>query len=463
MSAIPRLMLAAPSSGTGKTTVTLALLAAFKKRGLEPVSFKCGPDYIDPTFHKAVLGIPSYNLDLFFTPEATVRGLLCAHTAGRDAAIIEGVMGYYDGSGTGTKASSYEMACVTDTPVILVVSSDGAFLSVAATINGFKNFRKDSRIAGVILNDCSRPLFDMMKGMLENETDLPMLGCLPHLKECVIESRHLGLVTAAEIKGLQHKIGRLGEEAEKCIDIERLLKIAAAAPPVTGDLSVTGCLPAVNHEFEALPRIAYAMDEAFCFYYEDNLSLLKKYGAALIPFSPLYDKTLPDGIHALYLGGGYPELYAKALSENASMLTTIRNTVSGGLPTVAECGGYLYLLDTLEDDKGVSYQMAGAIHGRGFKTPELQRFGYITLTARENNILCTAGASIPAHEFHYWDSTKTGEACTAKRPGGQEWPCIVTTGTLFAGFPHLYFYGNPKFAENFVRAAARYAENNPIS
>jgi cobyrinic acid a,c-diamide synthase len=452
---IPRFMLAAPSSGTGKTTVTLALLAALKTRGLDPVSFKCGPDYIDPMFHRAVLGIPSYNLDLFFTPEEVVRGLVCEHAAGHGAAVIEGVMGYYDGSGTGTEASSYDLARATETPVLLVVSAHGAFLSIAATINGFKNFRKDSRIAGVLLNDCSKPLFDMMKDMLERETGLPMLGCLPRLPDCAIESRHLGLVTAAEIGGLQDKISRLGEEAEKCIALDALLKLAASAPPITDNL------PAVELKVKASPRIAVAQDEAFCFYYEDNLRLLEKYGAALVPFSPLHDSGLPENIHALYLGGGYPELYAKALSENTSMLDSIRKTVSGGLPTFAECGGYLYLLEELEDDTGVSYPMAGAIKGRGFRTSALQRFGYITLTARENNLLCAAGESIPAHEFHYWDSTINGDACTAKR-SGREWPCIIATDTLFAGFPHLYLYGNPTFAQNFVKAAARFSETERL-
>lgn len=452
MSNIPRFMLAAPSSGTGKTTVTLALLSALKTRGLDPVSFKCGPDYIDPMFHRAVLGIPSYNLDLFFTPAETVRGLLVEHAANHGVAVIEGVMGYYDGSGTGTESSSYALACETDTPVILVVSAHGAYLSIAATINGFKNFRPDSRIAGVILNECSKHLFISMKDMLERETGLPMLGCLPRLKDCSIESRHLGLVTAAEIEGLHEKIQRLGNEAETCINLDLLMEIAASAPPLTGKL------PSAAVEFKVRPRIAVAKDEAFCFYYEDNLNLLEKCGAALVPFSPLCDTALPDGISALYLGGGYPELYAKTLSENTAMRAHIKSAITAGLPTFAECGGYMYLLDSLEDSDGHTYPMAGAITGHGFKTSSLQRFGYITLTAQMHNLLCAPGESIPAHEFHYWDSTVSSGACTAKRSKGQEWPCVVATPTLFAGFPHLYFYGNPKFAENFVSAAVRYAE-----
>lgn len=460
MATIPRIMIAAPSSGTGKTTVTLALLSALKKRGLSPVAFKCGPDYIDPMFHREVLGLPSYNLDLFFTSEETVRGLFIRHAAGRGIAVIEGVMGYYDGSGAGTKDSSYGLASAVDAPVILVVSAHGAALSIAATIRGFKDFRPDSRIAGVILNHCSKALFDMMKHTLESETGLKMLGYFPRLKDCVIGSRHLGLVTAAEIDDLKQKLDRLGEEAEQCVDMNLLIQAASSAKALSG--SLPEILPIGDNPRVAelpRPRIAVAQDAAFCFYYADNLELLERFGAELVPFSPLGDKALPEKVGALYLGGGYPELYAKVLSENTAMLDSIRHAVSGGLPTFAECGGFMYLQDTLEDEGGSSWPMIGAIHGQAVKTSSLQRFGYINLSARQNNMLCRSGDMIPAHEFHYWDSTENGSDCTARKPNGREWPCVIANETLFAGYPHLYFYGNPVFAENFVRAAMNYAEN----
>ena len=450
MTAIPRFMIAAPSSGTGKTTVTLALLSALKARGIGPVAFKCGPDYIDPMFHKAVLDIPSTNLDLFFTPPGIVRGLLAEHAGDGGVAVIEGVMGYYDGAGAGTDASSYELASVTETPVILTVSASGASLSTAATIRGFKDFRSDSRIAGVILNNCSKSLFELLRDALAGETGLPVLGYLPRLPDCAVESRHLGLVTAREIGGLREKLDRLGAAAEDCIDLDLLIDIADNAPQVSGSL------PSVKPLSAAKPRIAVAEDAAFCFYYADNLSLLERYGAELVPFSPLDDGALPDGVSGLYLGGGYPELYARRLSENTAMLESIRRAVSGGLPTFAECGGFLYLHESLEDDGGVPYPMAGVVPGRGRKTSQLQRFGYVTLTARSDNLLCAAGESVPGHEFHYWDSTSAGGDVTAARPNDKSWPCVVATDTLFAGFPHLYFYGNPAFAENFVRAAAAY-------
>ena len=259
MATIPRFMIAAPSSGTGKTTVTLALLSALKKRRISPVSFKCGPDYIDPMFHRAVLGIPSYNLDLFFTPPETVRGLLKTHAEGHGAAVVEGVMGYYDGSGTTIKDSSYEIAAVTKTPVILVVSARGASLSLAAAVKGFKDFRPDSRIAGVVLNNCSKHLFEMLRDTLERETGLLALGYLPRLPDCSIGSRHLGLVTAGEIADIQQKIDLLGREAEQCIDIDTLLKTAGRAP------SLDGSLPAIKAAVASKPRIAVARDEHSAF------------------------------------------------------------------------------------------------------------------------------------------------------------------------------------------------------
>lgn len=450
MDRVPRFMIAAPASGTGKTTVTLALLSALSGRGSKPVAFKCGPDYIDPMFHRAVLGIPSYNLDLFFTGGETVCGLLGEHGRGHDIAVIEGVMGYYDGIGADTRASSYELARVTQTPVILTVSAQGASMSVAALINGFKDFRTPGMIAAVILNDCSEPLYKMLKEAVEEETGLKVLGYFPRMPECSIGSRHLGLITAAEIKDIKRKLELLGSQAKKSIDIGALLEIAKSSP------ALFERMPEPEPVVKDKPRIALAKDEAFCFYYEDNLELLERLGARLVAFSPLHDKKLPEGVGGLYLGGGYPELYASALSENASMRESIRMEVGSGLPTLAECGGYLYLHETLEGDDGKAYPMAGVLKGHGFKTSRLQRFGYISVTANRDNVLCSAGESIPAHEFHYWDTARDDGDCTARRPGGGQWQCIRAGKTLFAGFPHLYFYGNMAFAKGFVSSASAF-------
>lgn len=441
----PRIMLAAPYSGAGKTTVVMALLAALQARGLKPAAFKCGPDYIDPMFHRAVLGVPSFNLDLFLSAEDTVRGLLHQHAKGHDLAVIEGVMGYYDGVGGTHRAGSYDLARATQTPVLLVLPARGAALSLAALARGFAGFRQPSHVAGIILNDCSEALYAKLKPVLEAESGLPLYGYLPRLADCTIESRHLGLVTAAEIVNLRQKISKLGDAARQSLDVEALLKLAHSAPPLSGEL------PEIKPVTNKKPRIAVAYDEAFCFYYADNLALLRLLGAELIMFSPLRDASLPEHTQALYVGGGYPELYAKELSQNFPMRQSLREAVRRGLPTLAECGGFLYLQQSLDGQP-----MAGALPGQAFATKQLQRFGYLTLTARRDNLLCPAGASIPAHEFHYWESSAIGEDCTALKPDGRCWPSVVANDTLFAGFPHLYFYGNIDFAARFVAKAAAY-------
>lgn len=452
MDKLPRFMLAAPNSGAGKTTMTIALLSALSKRGRAPVAFKCGPDYIDPMFHREVLSVPSYNLDLFMSDEETVKGLLCAHSKAGSVSVIEGVMGYYDGLYADTTSSSYELAVATKTPVVLIVSAKGAAISAAATIKGFTQFRNPSMIAGAILNDCSEPLYKMLKDALERETGVKMLGFLPRLKDCSLESRHLGLITASEIDGLRQKIERLGEEALKSVDIDALLEIADKAEEVDAKL------PEILPVTENTPRIAVARDKAFCFYYADSLELLEKLGAEIVYFSPLEEEKLPENIGALYLGGGYPELYAEKLSANKSMSESIKLAIEAGLPTLAECGGFLYLHETMEDDKGVSHPMVGALKGHGYKTNKLQRFGYIKLTAEENTILADKGETVPGHEFHYWDTTIEGKACTAQKPSGVSWPCVTAQNMLFAGFPHLYFYGNIDFAKNFVLSAEKYSK-----
>jgi cobyrinic acid a,c-diamide synthase len=447
---IPRLMIVAPYSGAGKTTITLSILAALMKRGTSPVAYKCGPDYIDPMFHREILGVPSYNLDLFFTDQETTRGLFCKHARDHGIAIMEGVMGYYDGIGWGTEASSYELARTTQTPVILVVSAKGASFSIAAIIKGFAELRKPSFISGVIINNCSEHLYRMLKFKLEEETGLPMLGFFPHLEQCSVKSRHLGLVTAAELDDLRDKLNYLGHQAEKCIDLNGLLEIGRSANKLDGRL------PAIQLATLNKPRVAVAQDEAFCFYYADNLTLLRQLGAEIVSFSPLKDRVLPQNISALYLGGGYPELYVKKLGENTSMLKSIRSAVEDGLPTFAEGGGFLYLHHSLEDENGTAYPMVGVFNSRAYKTQRLQQFGYIKLIAQYDNLLCQAGEAITAHEFHYWNSSLKSDACIARKPDGREWLSVFANESIFAGFPHLYFYNNPNFAVQFVKAAAAY-------
>ena len=444
------LMIAAPSSGSGKTMVTAALLAVLKRRGLAPCAFKCGPDYIDPLFHRAVLGVESHNLDLFLSDGSTVRALYARYACGSGAAVCEGVMGFYDGlGGTTDTAGSWHLADELGLPVLLVLRPKGASLTLAAEVQGLLAYRPQSHIAGILLNDCAPSLHATLAPMLERETGLPVFGYLPHRAEAAIESRHLGLRTAGEIDGLAARIGAMADQMEASVDIPRLLaafdgcEIEAVLPP----------LPPVT------ARIAVARDEAFSFLYAETLDALRLAGAEPVPFSPLHDAALPENIGGLYLPGGYPELYAEALSGNVPMRAAVRTAVSGGLPTVAECGGFLYLCGNLQDETGKGWPMAGALPGSGIRTERLVRFGYTTLTAREDSLLFRRGERCPAHEFHYWDCTANGESLYAEKPvSGRGWTCGVTGPTLYAGFAHLYFAGSPTLARRFVRMASCYGE-----
>ena len=443
------LLLAAPASGSGKTAVTCALLAALAKRGLSPCAFKCGPDYIDPMSHRSVLGVESHNLDLFLCGEERLRALYERHVFGHGAAVCEGVMGFYDGvGGSTTQASAWHVASTLELPVLLVLRPKGASLTLAAQIKGLCSFRENSRIQGIFLNDCSPMLFHSLAPMLEKETCLPVLGYLPHMEEAAFESRHLGLYTAGEIEGLQQRIDILAQKLEETTDMERLLQLFAGReqkfPP-----------PPVQTPTKA--RIAVAHDEAFCFTYAETLDAFRDAGAELVEFSPLHDTNLPENIGGLYLPGGYPELYAQQLSQNKAMREAIQKAVQNGLPTVAECGGFLYLGQSLQDETGTVYPMAGILPGDGIKKEKRVRFGYAHLTAKSDSLLFAKEKQIPVHEFHYWDSTQNGESFTAKKPvSGRSWQCGFGEKNLYAAFPHLYFWGNPQWGQRFVEAAGKY-------
>jgi cobyrinic acid a,c-diamide synthase len=444
-------MITAPNSGGGKTTLTCALLQALCLRGLKPSSFKCGPDYIDPMFHEKVIGAKSANLDLFFAGEETVRQLLYRNSLGSDVALIEGAMGFYDGIAMTDTASASHMARVTETPAVLVVDGRAQALSIAALISGFVGFKGGSSIKGVILNRISPQLYEGMKGVIERETGVKVYGFIPLLKDCVIESRHLGLVTADEIEDIKTKLVKLAKVAEEYIDIDGLLKLAAEAPEL--NVKRISLTPVTNEK----PKIFVAYDKAFCFYYSDTLKLFEEMGAELVYFSPLSDSALPEGCSGLYIGGGYPELYAKELSENKPMLNAVREAVLNGMPTIAECGGFMYLNSKMETSDGRFYPMAAVFPYKSFKTNRLVRFGYIQVHAREESLLFNKGDSIPAHEFHYWDSENPGSDLTAVRPlSDKSWDCAYAAKTLYAGYPHLYLWGNLKAAERYVKACEAY-------
>ncbi len=460
----PRFLLAAPKSGSGKTFVTCGILQLLKDKGKEVRAFKCGPDYIDPMFHRTVLGLPSKNLDTFFAGEALTASLFAEGAKGADISVMEGVMGYFDGVDLPDHpmlASAYDLARSTKTPVILVVDAKGMSRSVVAMIKGFLDYGKEPTIRGVILNRIAPGMFPLFKEMIETELGIPAIGYLPRMEGALWESRHLGLVQPEEIRELQSQVERIAGTLSETLDLPLLLKIAEEAE----DLSVR--MPDITPLPEAV-RIGVARDAAFSFYYEDNLRLLTKLGAELIEFSPLTDSVLPK-VRGLILGGGYPELYGGELSENKSMLQSIRAAAASGMPILAECGGFMYLQKELVTKEGERFSMVGALPGETRMGERLVRFGYITLTPNAENgnglgedIFAGAsylapGETIRGHEFHYFDSTDNGASCIAKKPkGGRQWECMVSRQGIFAGYPHLYYYSDPDFAKRFLEKCAAY-------
>lgn len=468
----PGLLLAAPASGSGKTAAACALMAAFQAQGMDVRACKCGPDYIDPMFHREVLGIDSKNLDLFFSePEELVRGYN-RHTEGADIAVTEGVMGYYDGMALDSeRASSYDVARTLGLPVLLVLPSRGASLSLAAAVKGMAEFREDSRIRGILLNRASDMLYPRLKEMLERELksmglDIPVIGYLPEDPCFHMESRHLGLVTPKEMDGLRAQMQRAGKLLSRTADLDMIRQIAAEASAGEGAFKAERAAhpaggKADGDEGSGL-RIGIARDEAFCFYYKDNLTLLEDMGCTLIPFSPLRDSALPERLDGMLLGGGYPELHGRELAENTGMLSSVRAALEDGMPCLAECGGFMYLHEEMEDREGNVYNLAGKICGRTFPTGKLVRFGYIQIencTGQEGYL--RPGECVRGHEFHYWDSTDSGTDCLAVKPDGRrKWKCIHMEGNLFAGYPHLYLPSTRTFAERFVSRCGEWREKN---
>ena len=455
------LMLTAMHSGAGKTVMSCALMAALKKRGIRLQAFKCGPDYIDPMFHEAVLGIPSRNLDLFLQGETGLRRTMARalKQAGAELGIVEGAMGYYDGVNGTEEASAWETARTLGIPSVLVLKPQGSGVTLAAQVRGMLNFRPESGIRALLLSDCRPQLGAYLKPVLERETGLPVLGFLPPMPEAELESRHLGLLTAAEIQNLSERMERLAAAAKENIDLDGICRLAEECG-IPGECSEDGTLPEAepgrgrtkSPAQAARCRIAVARDEAFCFTYADTLDALREAEAELCFFSPLHDAALPEDMDGLYLPGGYPELYAEALSQNVVMRNQVAAAVRAGIPTVAECGGFLYLQESLEDGSGARFPMCGVLPGHGFRTDRLQRFGYLKLKAEEDSLLFRKGEALPAHEFHYWDSTDPGTTLLAEKADGRSWPAAYTGPALYAGFPHLHLGGAAPLVERLERA-----------
>ncbi len=427
---LPRIVIGGTGSGCGKTTVVCAILKALKDRGLNVSAAKCGPDYIDPMFHKCALKVPSKNIDLFFSDDNTAKALFAEQAQGSDICVIEGVMGYYDGlSFDNDKVSTYSVSDVLSAPSVIVLNARGMALTASALIQGMINFRDNSRIRAVILNNVSPMSFEPLKKAIEDKTGVEVLGFMPNDSNFNINSRHLGLVTPDE--STAEVLEKMSEAASKYIDLNRLMEIAAEAGELEFErLSVKG-----GGKF----KIAVALDEAFYFYYSDNLELLRKMGAEIEFFSPIYDKTVPDA-DGMIIGGGYPELYAEKLSENTSMLNDIRIKIENGMPCLAECGGFMYLSSAIDN-----FRMTGIFKGNAYDTGKLSRFGYIELKSEREYI-----NGIKGHEFHHWDMDDSGSECTAVKHSGRSWNCMSFYKNTIAGYPHLYYWSKPEFAQRFA-------------
>lgn len=451
-------MITAASSGSGKTMITCGLLELFKRKGLNPLACKCGPDYIDGLFHKQVLELEGMNLDSYFEAPEELRDKYSRLSKGH-LPVVEGVMGYFDGlGGSTTRASSWEVAHILDLPAVLVVDARGASVSLAALIKGFLEFERSmgSQIKAVIFNRMSPMLYPRIRELVERETGIRAAGFVPELDFLKVGSRHLGLVLPEEIAGLREQMNRLGKCLEETIDWEFLAELGAEKEErdaLEEENTEASCTAAFSF------RLGIAMDEAFCFYYQDNLRLLERLGGELVYFSPIHDRSLPEQLDGLILGGGYPELYCEALSLNESMREAVKKAAEGGLPVLGECGGYLYLLEELEAEDGRIWPMTGVLKGKGYKKGKNSRFGYIGVEAEKDRLYLKPGEQIRGHEFHYWDCEVLEEewVMRAKKPvGNRSWPCIRIKNQVMAGFPHLFYPSCPAFAVRFAKACVRY-------
>lgn len=451
-------MITAASSGSGKTMITCGLLELFKRKGLNPLACKCGPDYIDGLFHKQVLELEGMNLDSYFEAPEELRDKYSRLSKGH-LPVVEGVMGYFDGlGGSTTRASSWEVAHILDLPAVLVVDARGASVSLAAVIKGFLEFERPmgSQIKAVIFNRMSPMLYPRIRELVERETGIRAAGFVPELDFLKVGSRHLGLVLPEEIAGLREQMNRLGKCLEEMIDWEFLAELGAEKEErdaLEEENTEASCTAAFSF------RLGIAMDEAFCFYYQDNLRLLERLGGELVYFSPIHDRSLPEQLDGLILGGGYPELYCEALSLNESMRESVKKAAEGGLPVLGECGGYLYLLEELEAEDGRIWPMTGVLKGKGYKKGKNSRFGYIGVEAEKDRLYLKPGEQIRGHEFHYWDCEVLEEewVMRAKKPvGNRSWPCIRIKNQVMAGFPHLFYPSCPAFAVRFAKACVRY-------
>ena len=452
----PTVVIAGVRSGVGKTTIATGIMGALTRRGNRVQPFKAGPDYIDPSYHQLACGVPSRNLDTWLLPHPTVLELFQRAGSRSDVCVVEGVMGVFDGhSSLSEDGSTAELAKLIDAPVVLIADASKVARSVAAEVLGYQQFDPNLRIAGVILNGVAGPRhLEFCQPQVEATTGLPVLGYMPRRPDLVQPERHLGLIPTVEGTVARYWYDTLIEQVEETIDLDAILHLAAGAnsPPA----------PPVVYPAERVPkraRIGVAQDRAFSFYYQDSLDLLEAWGAEIVPFSPIEDEGLPPGVGGLYLGGGFPELFARELSENRPMHTAIRDAVDRGVPVYAECGGLMYLGDSLADQDGVNRPMIGIIPAASGMSNARLTLGYREVEARTDGPLLRQGQRVRGHEFHWSTLEREPDPQQSvyrvvdqgNRPDGFQ------SGSVWASYIHIHLGSDPSLAQRFVDACAEHS------
>jgi len=465
---VPRLVIAGTASGVGKTTVATGLMAALAERGYRVAPFKVGPDYIDPSYHRVATGQPSRNLDTWMVSSPVVAYLFARAAAQADMALIEGVMGLYDGfSGRSEAGSTAEVAKLLGAPVVLVMDVASLARSGGAVALGYRDFDPDLRLAGIVLNNVGSKQHALWVREAIESVGVPVLGHLHRDSALHLPHRHLGLIptaerdTAPDSPELDRALHAIKERIQKGLDLEGLIKLARSAPPL--EVEDPGLFPT---GVSSVPvRIAVARDEAFSFYYEDNLDLLRAHGAELVAFSPLHDSRLPEGSRGVYLGGGFPEMYAAGLAANRAMHQAIRQAYQQGLPIYAECGGLMYLTESITDLEGQTHPMVGLVPGRIVTEGQQLKLSYVVIQAQRDSILAGKGQELRGHEFHLSDwvdlPPDLPRAYVVQHYGGSLHPRPegYCRGNILASYIHLHFATAPELAPNFVAACRAAGES----
>ena len=436
-------MVSALQSGSGKTMITVTLLELLRRRGLKNCSFKTGPDYIDTGFHRCVEGVETHNLDLFMSGEDTVKSIFAEACVGMDCAVIEGAMGFYDGlGGISEKASSYDVARVLRIPVIIVIDAKGISFSVSAVLKSFAEFRRNANIVGFVLNRTTSMMAERMGNAISGETGLKYFGYIEESESLKIENRHLGLVRASENKDLIEGIKSTADKAAATVKLDEIIRACKYEEDICYIRNIT-------KEFDV--KLCVVRDSAFSFIYQESVELFEKLGADIEYISLMDDGMLPGDCRGLYIPGGYPELYAKELSDNRTMRESVKQAIGSGLPVIAECGGFMYLQDSIVED-GICYEMARVYGGCSKRTKGLVRFGYVKMDDGKGNVM-------NGHSFHHYDveAENLGNDYMVTKPmNTRSWREAYRINGGYAGFPHLYPAGCVDFIRSFLESCEKY-------